>query len=214
MSIFHPWKCSKEVWMWQFSEFGLDFKALEGFSNIKIPRLRSNCSKDTSKECFGHFPFGFWFFTRFCSCLADTEQCLNPAWSITLNFVGFFFFFFPFFPLVSPVAVREMILHPYETQSDSFYFVDNKLVMHNKADYSYSGGPWAWPPLPSGIRQGSQHLQLCCLQCHLDKDPPNQGLFATVGVSWHLFFELWSRPSSSEVLSWNDLWVPLPYSSC
>lgn len=39
------------------------------------------------------------------------------------------------------VSVREMILHPYETQSDSFYFVDNKLVMHNKADYSYSGGP-------------------------------------------------------------------------
>ena len=36
--------------------------------------------------------------------------------------------------------VREMILHPYETQSDSFYFVDNQLVMHNKADYSYSGG--------------------------------------------------------------------------
>lgn len=40
-----------------------------------------------------------------------------------------------------PLSVREMILHPYETQSDSFYFVDNKLVMHNKADYSYSGGP-------------------------------------------------------------------------
>lgn len=37
-------------------------------------------------------------------------------------------------------TVREMILHPYETQSDSFYFVDNKLVMHNKADYSYNGG--------------------------------------------------------------------------
>ncbi|CAJ0958221.1 unnamed protein product [Ranitomeya imitator] len=40
-----------------------------------------------------------------------------------------------------PLSVREMIIHPYETQSDSFYFVDNKLVMHNKADYSYSGGP-------------------------------------------------------------------------
>ncbi|XP_016084783.1 protein unc-119 homolog A isoform X2 [Sinocyclocheilus grahami] len=37
-------------------------------------------------------------------------------------------------------SMREMILHPYETQSDSFYFVDNKLVMHNKADYSYNGG--------------------------------------------------------------------------
>lgn len=40
-----------------------------------------------------------------------------------------------------PPPVREMILYPYETQSDSFYFVDNQLVMHNKADYSYSGGP-------------------------------------------------------------------------
>ncbi|XP_036380752.1 protein unc-119 homolog B [Megalops cyprinoides] len=45
------------------------------------------------------------------------------------------------FPPLSEETMREMILHPYETQSDSFYFVDNKLVMHNKADYSYSGGP-------------------------------------------------------------------------
>lgn len=39
------------------------------------------------------------------------------------------------------LAVNEMIRHPYETQSDSFYFVDDRLVMHNKADYSYSGMP-------------------------------------------------------------------------
>ncbi|TRY95366.1 hypothetical protein DNTS_035705 [Danionella cerebrum] len=45
------------------------------------------------------------------------------------------------FPPLSEDIMREMILHPYETQSDSFYFVDNKLVMHNKADYSYNGGP-------------------------------------------------------------------------
>ncbi|XP_037605715.1 protein unc-119 homolog B isoform X1 [Sebastes umbrosus] len=44
------------------------------------------------------------------------------------------------FPPLSEDIIREMVLHPYETQSDSFYFVDNKLVMHNKADYSYSGG--------------------------------------------------------------------------
>uniref|UniRef100_A0A671N3T5 Protein unc-119 homolog A n=1 Tax=Sinocyclocheilus anshuiensis TaxID=1608454 RepID=A0A671N3T5_9TELE len=44
------------------------------------------------------------------------------------------------FPPLSEEIMREMILHPYETQSDSFYFVDNKLVMHNKADYSYNGG--------------------------------------------------------------------------
>uniref|UniRef100_A0A3B3WK26 Protein unc-119 homolog A n=1 Tax=Poecilia mexicana TaxID=48701 RepID=A0A3B3WK26_9TELE len=45
------------------------------------------------------------------------------------------------FPTLSEETMREMIQHPYETQSDSFYFVDNKLVMHNKADYSYCGGP-------------------------------------------------------------------------
>lgn len=36
-----------------------------------------------------------------------------------------------------------MITNPFETRSDSFYFVDDVLVMHNKADYAYNGGP-AW----------------------------------------------------------------------
>ncbi|KAF7700206.1 protein unc-119 homolog A [Silurus meridionalis] len=45
------------------------------------------------------------------------------------------------FPPLSEELMNEMIQYPYETKSDSFYFVDNKLVMHNKADYSYSGGP-------------------------------------------------------------------------
>ncbi|CAL1573153.1 unnamed protein product [Knipowitschia caucasica] len=44
------------------------------------------------------------------------------------------------FPPLSEDTIRDMVLHPYETQSDSFYFVNNKLVMHNKADYSYNGG--------------------------------------------------------------------------
>ena len=30
-----------------------------------------------------------------------------------------------------------MVDHPNETTSDTFYFVDNKLIMHNKASYSY-----------------------------------------------------------------------------
>ena len=32
-----------------------------------------------------------------------------------------------------------MIDHPFETKSDSFYFVEGKLIMHNKADYAYDG---------------------------------------------------------------------------
>lgn len=30
-----------------------------------------------------------------------------------------------------------MIAHPFETKSDSFYFVDDELIMHNKASYKY-----------------------------------------------------------------------------
>ena len=30
-----------------------------------------------------------------------------------------------------------MIDNPFETRSDSFYFVDDQLIMHNKADYAY-----------------------------------------------------------------------------
>jgi len=33
-----------------------------------------------------------------------------------------------------------MIQHPFETKSDSFYFVDERLIMHNKAEYAYNGG--------------------------------------------------------------------------
>ncbi|XP_064824228.1 protein unc-119 homolog B-like isoform X2 [Oncorhynchus masou masou] len=44
------------------------------------------------------------------------------------------------FPQLSESLVHQMVEHPYETKSDSFYFVDNRLVMHNKADYSYNGG--------------------------------------------------------------------------
>jgi hypothetical protein len=32
----------------------------------------------------------------------------------------------------------EMIEAPWETKSDSFYFVENKLIMHHKALYNYS----------------------------------------------------------------------------
>lgn len=38
---------------------------------------------------------------------------------------------------MSLVAVEEMIANPYETKSDSFYFVEDKLIMHNKASYKY-----------------------------------------------------------------------------
>lgn len=44
------------------------------------------------------------------------------------------------FPSLPADLVNEMIASPFETRSDSFYFVDDCLIMHNKADYAYNGG--------------------------------------------------------------------------
>ena len=42
------------------------------------------------------------------------------------------------FPTLEPETVRQMVSNPFETKSDSFYFVNGKLIMHNKAEYSYN----------------------------------------------------------------------------
>ncbi|XP_010754511.1 protein unc-119 homolog A [Larimichthys crocea] len=41
-------------------------------------------------------------------------------------------------PDLEPETVEKMIANPFETCSDSFYFVNNKLTMHHKAEYSFS----------------------------------------------------------------------------
>ena len=41
-------------------------------------------------------------------------------------------------PEIDPKIKNEMIEEPWETKSDSFYFVGEKLIMHNKALYNYS----------------------------------------------------------------------------
>mmetsp|Transcript_6212 Transcript_6212/g.12994 ORF Transcript_6212/g.12994 Transcript_6212/m.12994 type:complete len:184 (-) Transcript_6212:38-589(-) len=41
-------------------------------------------------------------------------------------------------PELTAEMEAELIASPWETKSDSFYFVNNVLVMHNKAEYSYA----------------------------------------------------------------------------
>jgi hypothetical protein len=41
-------------------------------------------------------------------------------------------------PDLSEEEKEELINNPWETRSDSFYFVDGRLVMHNKAEYNYA----------------------------------------------------------------------------
>lgn len=50
-------------------------------------------------------------------------------------------------PELSEPEMAEMVSQPHATRSDSFYFVDGALVMHNKADYSFL------PSAPSAARQ-------------------------------------------------------------
>lgn len=40
-------------------------------------------------------------------------------------------------PPMDSSLIDDMVAHPYATSSDSFYFVGDKLIMHNKAFYKY-----------------------------------------------------------------------------
>ncbi|XP_004076207.1 protein unc-119 homolog A-like [Oryzias latipes] len=92
-------------------EFTVGDKPIENFRMIERHYFREKLLKSFD------FEFGF--------CMPSSKNTCEHIYE---------------FPPLSEDVIREMILHPYETQSDSFYFVDNKLVMHNKADYSYNGG--------------------------------------------------------------------------
>ncbi|KAI0221807.1 hypothetical protein LSAT2_026925 [Lamellibrachia satsuma] len=72
--------------------------------------------RDRILKCFD-FEFGF--------CIPNSKNTVEHIYE---------------FPHLEPTEIQEMIECPYETRSDSFYFVDDQLVMHNKADYAYDGG--------------------------------------------------------------------------
>ena len=41
-------------------------------------------------------------------------------------------------PKLDEEDLEEIVAHPFATKSDSFYFVNDVLVMHNKAEYAYT----------------------------------------------------------------------------
>eukprot|EP00586_Coscinodiscus_wailesii_P001380 CAMPEP_0172479306 /NCGR_PEP_ID=MMETSP1066-20121228/3848_1 /TAXON_ID=671091 /ORGANISM="Coscinodiscus wailesii, Strain CCMP2513" /LENGTH=283 /DNA_ID=CAMNT_0013239685 /DNA_START=314 /DNA_END=1165 /DNA_ORIENTATION=+ len=58
-------------------------------------------------------------------------------------------------PPLSDALIDEMVRHPFETTSDSFYFVGEELVMHNKARYRYL-------PTSSEIKEGGNVAGMEC----------------------------------------------------
>ena len=60
------------------------------------------------------FTFGF--------CIPDTMNTWDASYDV---------------PPLKEELLEDMINNPYKTTSDTFYFVDDVLIMHNKASYRY-----------------------------------------------------------------------------
>ncbi len=65
-------------------------------------------------------------------------------------------------PTLDKDLIDEMVCNPFETRSDSFYFVGNELVMHNKASYCYISGPRQNRKSYYGIDAEAKTVSPCC----------------------------------------------------
>lgn len=88
--------------------FSVGQQEVEGFRMIERHYFRDQLVKSFD------FKFGF--------CIPGSTNTWDTVYSL---------------PAMSPELISDMIDHPYETRSDSFYFVDERLIMHNKASYKY-----------------------------------------------------------------------------
>jgi len=88
--------------------FGVGNREVQDFRMIERHYFRDQLVKSFD------FPFGF--------CIPGSVNTWDAVYQL---------------PPLSPQLLIDMIENPYETKSDSFYFVNGKLVMHNKATYKY-----------------------------------------------------------------------------
>ncbi|KAI8783289.1 protein unc-119 B-A [Biomphalaria glabrata] len=82
----------------------------------KFRMIEKHYFRDRVLKCFD-FEFGF--------CIPHSRNTVEHIYE---------------FPKLGDETIQDMVRHPYETRSDSFYFVEDRLIMHNKADYAYNGG--------------------------------------------------------------------------
>ncbi|XP_071789714.1 protein unc-119 homolog B-like [Asterias amurensis] len=92
-------------------EFVVGDKPVKNFRMIERHYFKERCLKT--------FDFNFGF------CIPNSKNTCEHIYE---------------FPKLTPEEIQEMVDQPFDTKSDSFYFVDNNLIMHNKADYAYNGG--------------------------------------------------------------------------
>mmetsp|Transcript_12392 Transcript_12392/g.24665 ORF Transcript_12392/g.24665 Transcript_12392/m.24665 type:complete len:261 (-) Transcript_12392:93-875(-) len=88
--------------------FSVGQVALNGFRMIERHYFRDKLVKS--------FDFSFGF------CIPGSTNTWDSVYSL---------------PPLSEELINDMINNPFETKSDSFYFCNGKLIMHNKASYKY-----------------------------------------------------------------------------
>lgn len=90
-------------------EFTIAEKPVPNLMMIERHYFRGKCIKSYD------FKFGF--------CMPNTTNTLEMIYDL---------------PQLSEEEKAEMIAAPWETKSDTFFFVDNQLIIHNRAAYNYA----------------------------------------------------------------------------
>ncbi|KAF0697452.1 Aste57867_11859 [Aphanomyces stellatus] len=89
-------------------EFSVGPKEVHGFRMIERHYFRDELVKSYD------FTFGF--------CIPSSTNTWDAVYSV---------------PSLDEELIQDMVNNPYATVSDSFYFVGDELIMHNKAEYKY-----------------------------------------------------------------------------
>ena len=60
-------------------------------------------------------------------------------------------------PELSTAEMQEIIDAPWEVKSDSFFFAEGTLIVHNRAEYNYA-------PLDAGV-EGEENVDIWFIKC-------------------------------------------------
>jgi hypothetical protein len=105
--------------------FGPDFLSLKtiglqvefSIGDIPVPNLIMIERHYFRGKCIKSYEFKFGF------CMPRTTNTLEMIYDL---------------PELSDADKKAMIEAPWETKSDTFFFVENKLIIHNRAEYNYA----------------------------------------------------------------------------
>lgn len=106
---------------YQFSEDVLRLPNIETSLVFKVGRVEVRDFRMIERHYFrGRLVKSFDF--SFGYCIPGSTNTWDAVYSL---------------PALDESLIADMIASPYETRSDSFYFVGSQLVMHNKSSYAY-----------------------------------------------------------------------------